>query len=145
VLRRCASSRGHRGPRARCREAVARPGALPLGLSSAGSAFGVVAVVSCGWTASPTLCVFKPDRLPCPTCGGTRTLGRLFARLRGRVVPEPARFGRRLRGGRARHLVLLPRRRALGLEIAPRLGLALRWGAVFLLLANWVYLVAAGR
>ena len=42
-------------------------------------------------------------------------------------------------------LALLPRRRALGLEIAPRLGRALRWGALLLFLANWVYLIAAGR
>jgi hypothetical protein len=42
-------------------------------------------------------------------------------------------------------LALLPRRRALGVEVAPPLGSALRAAAVAVLLVNWAYLVAAGR
>jgi hypothetical protein len=42
-------------------------------------------------------------------------------------------------------LALLPRRRALDLDVPRRLGLALRVGALVLFLANWVYLIAAGR
>ena len=55
------------------------------------------------------------------------------------------------RGGRSwprwavADLVLLPRRRALGLEVPKPLGFALRVAALVLFLANWVYLIAAGR
>jgi hypothetical protein len=130
---------------------VARPNAPPLGLVFGG--IGLLATVAVGLLRLDrlplTLCVFKGlTGLPCPTCGSTRTLGRLAGLdLAGALSQNPlatvAAVG--VAGWALADLVLLPRRRALGLEIAPRLGVALRWGALFLLLANWVYLVAAGR
>jgi hypothetical protein len=42
-------------------------------------------------------------------------------------------------------LVLLPSRRSLDVAVSPPLGLVLRVGALVLFLANWVYLMAAGR
>ena len=41
--------------------------------------------------------------------------------------------------------MLLPSRRAFGVEVHPRLVFALRIGLLLLFLANWVYLLAAGR
>jgi hypothetical protein len=42
-------------------------------------------------------------------------------------------------------LALLARGRALGVEVSPGLATVLRVAAVALLLANWAYLVVAGR
>jgi hypothetical protein len=86
--------------------------------------------------------------LPCPTCGSTRALGRLFALdFAGALRMNPATtlgvFGLVLWA--AADLALLPQRRALGVELSPRLSRALRAGAVIAVVANWVYLVAAGR
>mgnify|MGYP003493396509 FL=1 len=130
---------------------VARPGAPPLGLVFGGiGLLGAVAVGLLRLDRLPlTLCVFKGlTGLPCPTCGSTRTLGRLAALdFAGAWSQNPlasaAAFG--VAAWALADLVLLPRRKALGLEVDPRLGLALRWGALLLFLANWVYLVAAGR
>ena len=95
------------------------------------------------------LCYLKLSTgLPCPSCGSTRALGRLFAldvpgALRMNPATTLAVFGLALWA--AADLALLPQRRALGVELHPRAGLALRVGAVAALLANWVYLIAAGR
>jgi hypothetical protein len=86
--------------------------------------------------------------LPCPSCGSTRALGRLFALdVPGAFAMNPlATFGALvLAAWAAADLALLPRRRALGVEVAPPLGSALRVAAVAAVLANWAYLVAAGR
>ena len=42
-------------------------------------------------------------------------------------------------------LALLPRRLALGVDVAPRAGVALRVAAVAAIALNWAYLLAAGR
>jgi hypothetical protein len=42
-------------------------------------------------------------------------------------------------------VALLPRRRSLRLELAPRLWPAARATVVALAVVNWVYLIAAGR
>jgi hypothetical protein len=130
---------------------VARPGSPPLGLVFFG--IGLLAAAAVGLLRLDrlplTLCVFKGlTGLPCPTCGSTRTLGRLFALdFAGAWSQNPlATLGAvAVAAWGLADLALLPRRRALGLEIAPRLGPALRWGALVLFLANWVYLIAAGR
>jgi hypothetical protein len=85
---------------------------------------------------------------PCPTCGTTRALGRLFARdpmgafsmnplaIVGAVVVV-------LWG--AADLVLWPWGRALSLEVSPGVARVGRFAAVALVLANWAYLIAVGR
>jgi hypothetical protein len=130
---------------------VARSEAPPLGAIFAG--IGLLAGAAVGLLRLDripvTLCVFKGvSGLPCPTCGSTRALGRLVALdFAGALAMNPlttiaavvlAAWG-------IADLALLPRRQALGLEVSPRFGFALRVLALGLFLANWVYLVAAGR
>jgi hypothetical protein len=95
------------------------------------------------------LCYLKAfTGLPCPTCGSTRALGRLFALdLPGAFAMNPLMTLAAIVVAlwAAADLALLPRRRALGLEVAPRLGFALRVAAVVVILANWIYLLATGR
>jgi hypothetical protein len=45
----------------------------------------------------------------------------------------------------AADLALLPRRRALAVEIAPRAGRALRVAVIAAVVLNWLYLLVAGR
>ena len=96
-----------------------------------------------------TLCVFKGlTGLPCPTCGSTRALGRLFALdFAGALAMNPftTLVAVLVAGWAVADLALLPRRRALDLQVPKRLGFGLRVGALVLFLANWVYLIAAGR
>lgn len=129
----------------------ARAGAPPLGAIFGGIGLGAAAVV---WLlrldrVPLTLCVFKGlTGLPCPTCGSTRTLGRLFALdFTGALAMNPLAtlLAVVVAAWAVADLVLLPRRRALEVELAPRAGLVLRVGALAVFLANWVYLIAAGR
>jgi hypothetical protein len=130
---------------------VARPKAAPLGAIFAG--IGLVAgaaVWLLGLDRIPlTLCVFKGlTGLPCPTCGSTRALGRLFALdLPGALAMNPftTLVAVILAGWGAADLALLTRRQSLGVEVSPPIGFALRVLALVLFLANWVYLVAVGR
>lgn len=95
------------------------------------------------------LCAFKQlTGLPCPTCGSTRTLGRLAdLDAAGALAMNPlvAVSTIALLLWALADLVLLPRGRALRLEARGGLGLALRGGLVLLALANWVFLILAGR
>jgi len=128
-----------------------RTGRPPLGVI-----FGGIGVLAAGaiWLLRLdriplTLCVFKGlTGLPCPTCGSTRALGRLFALdFAAALAMNPfTTLAAAVVGAWAlADLVLLPSRRSLDVSVSPRLGLVLRVGALVLFLANWVYLMAAGR
>jgi len=130
---------------------VARSGAPPLGAIFGGIGLLAAAAV---WLLHLdrlplTLCLFKGfTGLPCPTCGSTRALGRLFGLdLAGalRMNPFTTLVALVVAGWAAADLALLPRRQALAVEVSPRLAFALRVTALALFLANWLYLVAAGR
>jgi hypothetical protein len=83
------------------------------------------------------LCYVKAfTGLPCPTCGSTRAVGRLFALdVPGALSMNPlatlAAFA--LAAWAVADLALLPRRQVL------------RVAAVAAILLNWAYLLAAGR
>jgi hypothetical protein len=130
---------------------VAPPGRLPLGAIF--GAIGVLATTAVGVLHLDHLgfpvCVFKLlTGFPCPTCGGTRALGRLFALdLPGAFVMNPlvAAGALVLVPWAVADLVLLTRGRALEAQVGPPLAVPLRVTAVLLVLANWAWLVAAGR
>jgi hypothetical protein len=129
----------------------AAPGRPPLG-----AIFGAIGVLAGAAVAvlhldrlPVVLCVFKGlTGLPCPTCGSTRALGRLAVfDLAGAVAMNPLAtlaFGL-VAVWALVDLVLLPRRRALSLEVEPRLAWRLRIAVLALFLANWVYLLATRR
>jgi hypothetical protein len=123
---------------------VSRPGP-PLGLIFAGIAgLAALTVGLLHLDRLPVaLCYLKAfTGLPCPTCGSTRALGRLFALdLPGAFAMNPLMTLAAIVVAlwAAADLALLPRRRALGLEWL-RLGVQLRVAAVVVILANWIYL-----
>ena len=129
----------------------ARPGGVPVGaiLAACGLvALGTIAVLHLDRLPF-SLCVFKAvTGLPCMTCGTTRALARL-ARLDlpGALAMNPlATLGTlALLPWAAADLALLPRGRALALELSPAAARVARIAAVAAVLANWAWLVAAGR
>jgi uncharacterized protein DUF2752 len=127
------------------------PGGLPLGAILAGIAgLAALAVGLLHLDALPfTVCFFKLGTgWPCVTCGSTRALGRLFhGDLAGAWLMNPlAAVGvLALLPWGAADLALLPRGRSLGLELSPAAGRIVRTVAIAAVVANWVYLVAAGR
>jgi hypothetical protein len=130
---------------------VARAGATPLGAIFL--ACGVVIAAAVGLLhldhLSFTFCAFKAvTGLPCMSCGTTRALGRLFhLDLPGAVTMNPlsAAVALALVPWGLVDLVLLPRGRALVLEISRGLAPFVRVTAVALVFANWAYLIVAGR
>lgn len=129
---------------------VARPGP-PLGLIFAAIfGLGTLAVGLLRLDRLPVaLCYVKAfSGLPCPTCGSTRAIGRLFALdLAGAFAMNPllALATLALALWAAADLALLPRRRALGVELSAPLASAARVAAVAAVVANWAYLLAVGR
>lgn len=128
-----------------------RTGGPPLGV-----VFGGIGLVAAGAIAllrldrlPLTLCVFKGlTGLPCPTCGSTRALARLFGLDFAAALamnPFTTLAAVVVAAWALADLVLLPSRRSLDVSVSPRLAPVLRVGALVLFLANWVYLMAAGR
>ncbi len=126
-------------------------GRLPLGAIF--GAIGLVATVAVGLLHLDRLgfavCFFKVGTgLPCPACGSTRALGRLFEMdLSGAFAMNPlatvAAFV--LVPWAVADLVLLTRGRALDADVAPPVGRGLRIAVVVAVALNWAWLVAAGR
>ena len=126
-------------------------GKLPLGaIFAALGALGAVGVGVLRLDRLPfTLCVFKHfTGLPCPTCGSTRAMGRLFALdPAGALAMNPliTAVALLLLPWAAADLLLLTRGRALDVEVSGPAARALRVLAVLALLLNWAFLLAAGR
>lgn len=139
-------------PRAIALRLRAREGP-PLGAIFAGiGALGAAAVGLLRLDRLPLpLCYVKAfTGVPCPTCGSTRALGRLFdLDVAGALAMNPlattAAFGLVAWAGADLVLIARGRGRALGASVSPRLGFALRVAVVVAIALNWAYLVAAGR
>jgi hypothetical protein len=128
----------------------------PLGRIPLGAIFGgiaVVATIAVGVLHLDRLgfpvCLFKAATgLPCPTCGSTRALGRLFdLDLPGAFAMSPlATIGAlALFPWAIADLVLLTRGRALDADVSPPVAHAARIAAVAAVALNWAWLVASGR
>ena len=123
----------------------------PLGaLAACATGAGIVAVGLLHLDRLPiSVCALKfATGCPCPTCGTTRVLGRLFAGdVVGAMTMNPlaalAVFLVALWG--LADLVLLPWGRALSVSLSAGSARLARWCAVALVLSNWIYLIAAGR
>jgi hypothetical protein len=128
-----------------------REGGFPLGAifaivaAAAAAAVGLLHLDHLPWTA----CFFKAfTGWPCPTCGSTRALGRLFALdLPGALAMNPlAALGAlALLPWAAADALLLLRGRALALSVSPGGARVLRSVVVLLVAANWLYLLGAER
>jgi hypothetical protein len=126
-------------------------GRLPLGaVFGTIAGLGAAAVGMLGLDHLPfSVCLFKGfSGLPCPTCGATRAVGRLVhLDLAGALAMNPlATVGAGLLALWAVcDFGLLTRGRALDVEVGRPLGRLVRGLALGAVVANWVYLLAAGR
>jgi len=130
---------------------TAVPGVVPLGAILGGIlVLAAAAVGLLHLDALPfTVCVFKlTTGLPCLTCGSTRALARLVhGDLYGAWLMNPLAASGTLGlvPWAAADLVLMIRGRALAVELSPAAARAARVAVVAAAVANWAYLVAAGR
>jgi hypothetical protein len=126
-------------------------GAAPLGAIFGGIGLVVAAAAGLlGLDRLPvTFCVFKGmTGLPCPTCGSTRAVARLFGLdPAGSLAMNPftTLVAVVIAAWALVDLLLIPRGRALRVGVSPSLGRALRIAAFAAFFANWVYLLLAGR
>lgn len=130
---------------------TASAGAPPLGAIFGGIGVVVAAVVALfGLDRLPiAFCLFKGlTGWPCPTCGSTRAVGRLFGfDFAGALAMNPLTtvVAVVLAAWAVADLVLLPRRRSLRVGLSPVAARWLRVAALVAFLANWVYLLVMGR
>jgi hypothetical protein len=130
---------------------IARAGATPLGAIFL--ACGIVIAAAVGLLHLDRLpvafCAFKAvTGVPCLGCGTTRAFARLYSLdLPGAISMNPlsAAVALALVPWGMADLALLPKGRAVALEVAPRLAPFVRVSAVALVFANWAYLIVAGR
>ena len=129
----------------------AKAGALPLGavFLALGATAGLAVAVLHLDRLPILFCLFRAATgLPCLTCGATRALGDLVAGdVSGALAMNPLATlaALALVPWGIGDLALMPRGRALALEVPPPAARALRVLAVVAVLANWAYLIAAGR
>lgn len=129
----------------------AAPGAFPIGalLGALGGAGVGVLFLLRALHLHGVVCYFKlATGLPCLTCGGTRAAWRLLALdPAGALALNPLATVAvvTIAGWAFVDLVLMPRGSALRLRLSPRAAGAARVGAAIALVANWAYLIAAGR
>jgi hypothetical protein len=132
-------------------QVAAVPRAAPLGAIFGGIGLAAAAVVGVlGLDRVPlTFCVFKGlSGLPCPTCGSTRAVARLFdLDPAGAFAMNPftTLVAVVIAAWAAVDLLLLPRGRALRVGLSRSVGNAFRIAAFAAFVANWIYLLAAGR
>ena len=128
----------------------------PVGAPPLGAIFGSLGLLGAavvgllGLDRVPvTFCVFKGlSGLPCPTCGSTRAVARLFELdPAGALAMNPftTLAAVVIAAWAVVDVLLLPRRRALRVGLSRSLGRAFRIAAFAAFVANWVYLIAAGR
>lgn len=111
-------------------------------------AAGLVAVVGLDRLPFPVCLVKAVSGLPCPSCGSTRALACLaHADLAGAFLMNPlaALAALAIAAWAVADLALLRGGRALSLEVRQDVVPVLRVAAVVAVLANWSYLVWAGR
>jgi hypothetical protein len=126
-------------------------GRLPLGAILGGIAVLGAAVVGLFHLdrLPLTVCYLKAlTGIPCPTCGSTRAVGCLaHGDLPGAFAMNPLATVALLAllPWALADLALLTRGRALDLSVSLRAGRVLRVAVVVAILANWAYLLAAGR
>ena len=126
-------------------------GAPPLGAIFGG--IGVVVAAGVGLLGldrlALTFCVFKGlTGLPCPTCGSTRAVARLFGLDPAgaqAMNPFTTLVAVVIAAWAVVDVLLLPRGRALRVGFSGSLGLVLRITAFVAFIANWLYLLAVGR
>jgi hypothetical protein len=130
----------------------AQPGRFPYG--AVYGAVGVAAALGVGLLHLDrlpfVLCRFKAvTGLPCPTCGATRTFGRLFALdLPGAFAMNPLIFvvATAVVVWALADAVLWMRGRALTLRLPSGRGLrVLRAVVIVAVVVNWAWLIASGR